>query len=146
MDMGNKLASLRKQKGLSQLELAEAMNVSRQAVSMWESGATIPSIDNLVLLGRLYEVSVDEILGTAPAKQDSEKAENRAEKKPLRRLLIAAALALAALIIAVSAYLLGRSLAGEPSAGAEGEIIDASDMKRREIPDFEDIGVVPWVE
>lgn len=64
--MPEKLAELRRQKGLSQIELAEAMSVSRQAVSMWESGATIPSIDNLILLSRLYGVSVDEILGALP--------------------------------------------------------------------------------
>ena len=60
--MPEKLAELRRQKGLSQIELAEAMSVSRQAVSMWESGATIPSIDNLILLSRLYGVPMEALL------------------------------------------------------------------------------------
>lgn len=57
-----KLVSLRKQKGLTQMELAEKLNVSRQAISRWEVGAAIPSTDNLKVLGDLYEVPVDYLL------------------------------------------------------------------------------------
>ena len=142
MDMGTKLASLRRQKGLSQLELAEALNVSRQAVSMWESGATIPSIDNLILLGRLYEVSVDELLGISPAKKDAEaKAEEHAEKKKTRsRLLIAAVLVLAALVIAVSAYFLGR---GESDAEVI-QLYSMEDLEEEEASELEGLETLPW--
>lgn len=57
-----KLVSLRKQKGLTQVELAEKLNVSRQAISRWEVGAAVPSTDNLKVLGDLYEVPVDYLL------------------------------------------------------------------------------------
>lgn len=57
-----KLVSLRKQKGLTQMEMAEKLNVSRQAISRWEVGAAIPSTDNLKVLGKLYEVPVDYFL------------------------------------------------------------------------------------
>ena len=57
-----KLVSLRKHKGLTQMELAEKLNVSRQAISRWEVGAAIPSTDNLKVLGKLYEVPVDYFL------------------------------------------------------------------------------------
>lgn len=57
-----KLVSLRKQKGLTQMELAEKLNVSRQAISRWEVGAAVPSTDNLKVLGDLYGVSVDYLL------------------------------------------------------------------------------------
>lgn len=57
-----KLVSLRKQKGLTQMELAEKLNVSRQAISRWEVGAAVPSTDNLRMLGDLYGVSVDYLL------------------------------------------------------------------------------------
>ena len=57
-----KLAFLRKQKGLTQMELAEKLNVSRQAISRWEVGAAVPSTDNLKVLGDLYGVSVDYLL------------------------------------------------------------------------------------
>ena len=50
MKLEEKLVSLRKAKGLSQMKLAEKMNVSRQAISRWETGAAIPSSENLKYL------------------------------------------------------------------------------------------------
>ena len=60
--LSEKLASLRKEKGLTQMDLAEKLNVSRQAISRWEVGAAVPSTDNLRILGELYGVSVDYLL------------------------------------------------------------------------------------
>lgn len=54
MKLEEKLVSLRKAKGLSQMKLAEKMNVSRQAISRWETGAAIPSSENLKYLSDLY--------------------------------------------------------------------------------------------
>lgn len=62
MSLAEKLVYLRKQKGLTQMELAERLNVSRQAISRWEMGAAIPSTDNLKFLGDIYEVPVDYFL------------------------------------------------------------------------------------
>lgn len=62
MKLDEKLVSLRKEKGLSQLQLAEMMNVSRQAISRWEVGTAIPSTENLKYLGKLYGISVDNLL------------------------------------------------------------------------------------
>lgn len=62
MSLAEKLVYLRKQKGLTQMELAEWLNVSRQAISRWEVGAAIPSTDNLKFLGDIYEVPVDYFL------------------------------------------------------------------------------------
>lgn len=62
MKLEEKLVSLRKEKGLSQLKLAEMMNVSRQAISRWEVGAAVPSVDNLNYLGRLYNVPLEYLL------------------------------------------------------------------------------------
>ena len=72
MTLATKLVSLRKQKGLTQMELAEKLNVSRQAISRWEVGAAVPSTDNLKILGDLYEVPVDYLL--------NEEIENIAKK------------------------------------------------------------------
>ena len=139
MYMPEKLAELRRQKGLSQIELAEAMSVSRQAVSMWESGATIPSIDNLILLSRLYGVSVDEILGALPPEKTADaSAENQPEGRSIRgRLYIAVALILAALIMSVSAFLIW----GDDS---NAELIHVEDMQEEVIPDIGDLNSVPW--
>lgn len=71
MKLNEKLAELRRAKGLTQQEVAEALDVSRQAISRWEVGATEPSLDNLAFLSRLYGVPLDEFVqkGTGePAK------------------------------------------------------------------------------
>lgn len=59
MKLADKLVCLRKKQGLSQLKLAEIMNVSRQAISRWETGIAVPSAENLKYLGNLYNVSLD---------------------------------------------------------------------------------------
>lgn len=58
MELTEKLISLRRENGLTQLALAEKMEVSRQTISRWESGEAFPSSDNLRRLGELYGVSV----------------------------------------------------------------------------------------
>ena len=66
MELKQKLSRLRKDKGLTQLELAERLNVSRQAVSRWEVGAAVPSLDNLMFLSRLYGVPLDDLVQDGP--------------------------------------------------------------------------------
>ena len=61
--LGNKLLELRKKFGLSQEELAEKLDVSRQAVSKWERGESLPDTDNLITISKLYDVSLDELVG-----------------------------------------------------------------------------------
>lgn len=63
MELKEKLIQLRKNKELTQLELAEMLDVSRQAVSRWENGLSAPSMDNLKQLCDLYGVSLDSLLG-----------------------------------------------------------------------------------
>lgn len=63
MELHEKLIRLRKQKGMSQLELAEALEVSRQAISKWEVGSAVPSTENLRGLSNLYGVSLDYLVG-----------------------------------------------------------------------------------
>ena len=62
MKLRDKLILLRKEKELSQADLAEILNVSRQAISRWEVGTSVPSMDNLSALSRLYNVSVDSLM------------------------------------------------------------------------------------
>jgi len=59
-----KLKELRKKNHYSQEQVAEKLNISRQAISNWETGKAYPDIDNLVMLSELYGASVDEMLGT----------------------------------------------------------------------------------
>lgn len=62
MKMTEKLAFLRREKGLSQLELAERLGVTRQAVSRWETGTAAPTVENLRILSALYGISLDDLL------------------------------------------------------------------------------------
>lgn len=62
MKLSEKIIMLRKQKGLSQEELAECLNVSRQTISRWELDTALPDATNLVQLSKLFEVSTDYLL------------------------------------------------------------------------------------
>ncbi len=64
IEIANRLVNLRKEMGLSQEQLAEKIGVSRQAVSKWERSEASPDTDNIILLARLYNVSLDELLRT----------------------------------------------------------------------------------
>lgn len=59
---GEKLALLRRQKGMTQEELSETLNVSRQSVSRWEMDAAFPETDKLIRLSKLFDCSIDFLL------------------------------------------------------------------------------------
>lgn len=65
MTLNDKIQALRRARGLSQEEAADALNVSRQAVSKWETGQSYPSTENLIALAALFESSADELLELA---------------------------------------------------------------------------------
>lgn len=60
--LANSLKTARVNKGLNQQEVADALGISRQAISKWENNKTYPDIDNLALLSELYEVSLDDLV------------------------------------------------------------------------------------
>ena len=62
MNISDRIQSLRKKKGLSQYDLADEMGVSRQAVSKWENGQSIPDIEKIILLSDYFNVSTDYII------------------------------------------------------------------------------------
>lgn len=69
MNIGNKLYALRKEKNLSQEEVAFQLNVSRQTISKWETNQSIPDLDKIIPLCKLYQIQADELLiGTADKK------------------------------------------------------------------------------
>ena len=68
MSLGTNISRLRAEKRLSQGELADILNVSRQSVSKWETDASVPDLDKLVKLSRVFDVTLDELVtGEAPA-------------------------------------------------------------------------------
>lgn len=76
MILGDKITELRKRNGWSQEELAEKLNLSRQSVSKWENGTSIPDLDRILKLSELFDVSTDYLLREdleepAPAEGDT---------------------------------------------------------------------------
>lgn len=87
MILADKIARLRKKNGWSQEELAEKMNVSRQAVSKWESAQTVPDLEKILMLGNLFGVTTDYLL-----KDEIESEEFTSGEEPaVRRLTLAEA-------------------------------------------------------
>lgn len=77
VEIAQRLAELRREKGYSQEELAERLGLSRQAVSKWERAESSPDTGNLVALARLYGVTVDELLRFDEEIEDDVKFETR---------------------------------------------------------------------
>lgn len=99
MSLATKLVSLRKQKGLTQMALAEKLDVSRQAISRWEVGAAVPSMDNLKVLSELYGVPIDSLMNKEddiPCNQT--RTQERKEKKERKAVYLIAVFALLVLL------------------------------------------------
>lgn len=72
MKFGEKLQKLRKEKGISQEELAHQLNVSRQAVSKWENESGYPEMEKLLMIGNIFQVSMDYLLKEEPTALSNE--------------------------------------------------------------------------
>ena len=83
MIFADKLIQLRKKSGWSQEELAEQMDVSRQSVSKWEGAQSVPDLEKMVRLSRLFGVSTDYLLKDEIEESDGAMVE---EESPLRRV------------------------------------------------------------
>ncbi len=148
MDVPERLAALRKRAGLSQGDVAEQLNVSRQAVSRWETGLAVPSTDNLSRLSKLYGVTLDELLSYSaplpPEKpQEEASAQQPQEEAPAPAPQPAAASAPAhakAIIIALSilCLLLAIGAAFALHQSKEDRSDDALDLSDTEIEIFDD--------
>ena len=86
MEFNVKLQELRKQKGLTQEELAKALFVSRTAVSKWESGRGVPNIESLKAISAFFSVSIDELLSNAELLNIAD-ADSRQKEKRTRDLV-----------------------------------------------------------
>ena len=108
MKLEEKLVLLRKEKGLSQLKLAEMMNVSRQAVSRWEVGSAIPSTDNLKSLGLLYDIPLEYLLqddAILPTRTQGENNKAGKDKKRKQGLILTVIIVVSVLLTIAIFYL-----------------------------------------
>ena len=88
MSLGERIQQLRKTRGLSQEQLADSLNVSRQAISKWETDQSSPEIENILALSSVFSVTTDELLGNdieginrAQVQRSEADTETKAEKK-----------------------------------------------------------------
>lgn len=73
--VGKTISTLRQSRGMTQQQLAAALNVSHQAVSRWENGSALPDIQTMIELTRLFGITVEQLLsGEAPAEPDKKEA------------------------------------------------------------------------
>ena len=78
--LGDNIFKNRKKSSLSQEDLAEKLNVSRQSISLWETNQAMPSVDNLMKLAEIFDVSLDELCNDKkPQKQEELKNESENE-------------------------------------------------------------------
>lgn len=87
MQLGNNIYSLRKEKGLSQEKLAEKISVTRQTISNWELGETYPNPEQLVLLSKALNISIDELVGN-----DFKQSSGKDDAKTLKSIYLSLAL------------------------------------------------------
>lgn len=88
MTLAEKIALLRKQKGWSQEELADKMDISRQSVSKWESGQSVPDLDKIIKISDIFAVSTDYLLKEEGETEDftSVRHEDSSEGDPVRNV------------------------------------------------------------
>ena len=81
MNLGSQLKRFRESKSFSQEDVARKVGVTRQAVYKWESNKSYPDIENLILLSKLYEVTIDELIkGSEDAREElDQKDKNECE-------------------------------------------------------------------
>lgn len=126
MQLGNNIQTLRKKKGLSQEKLAEKINVTRQTISNWELGETAPNPEQLILLSKEFDISIDELVGN-----DAKSANSSGEDKNLKDIYIGLIVlcGVAACVWAFAANrfryeeILGITIAGAVIGGCLGRVI-----------------------
>ena len=77
MSIAERILTLRKSKGMSQEQLAEAMGVSRQAVSKWESEQASPDLDKVITMSEIFGVTTDYLLKGIEPEKEAEKTEEK---------------------------------------------------------------------
>lgn len=106
MEVGNRIREQREAKGISQDELAQKVFVSRQTVSNWERGKTLPDVQSLLLLSNLFDVSVDTLV-----RGDEETMAKEIENYELERYKIKVSVGLSVALIVLGAVMLSIMVA-----------------------------------
>lgn len=140
MELSQKLKELRKKQGLTQLELAERLFVSRQAISGWEAGTSRPSTENLQSLSRLFNIPLETLLDDTAEEQAKEEGKGQGLGKDRRYKAIVMVIVLLAILL-TTAVLAHRRTAQEKTgvmtfSEMECEDIDLAGAKSVPIEGF----------
>ena len=127
MEFHEKLQELRKSRGLTQEELAEALYVSRTAISKWESGRGYPSIDSLKEISKYFSVTIDDLLSGEALISIAER-ENKTNLQNLFDLLFGMVDLLSVLLIVLPLY--PRTAGGYVYSVNLFEYTETSEMNR----------------
>lgn len=107
MNFGENLQKLRKEKNISQEQLAEELHVSRQTIGKWENGVTYPETECLIQISDFFEVSIDTLLkGTVTEQQSKSSAGIALRNRRIRT------------VIAIILFIMSPLYPGEPGAGS----------------------------
>lgn len=80
MTLGQKIFELRNKQKMSQGDLAEKLNVSRQSISKWETDASVPELDKLIMLSDLFSITIDELVRDELPEKIADEAKKSTEK------------------------------------------------------------------
>lgn len=116
MTVGERLLELRKKKGLSQEEVANILNVSRQTISKWETDSSTPDFDKIVPICELYEISANELLNTNEDKSNQSTnnsvLNNNTKNNSARNIAISVALYIISVVFLIGFSTSGKSILG----------------------------------
>lgn len=151
MELHEKLSFLRRKKGLTQAKLAKQIKIARQTVSRWETGASIPTAENLKYLCRFYGVPADYLFGNEaeePAKEEkapeaekpakgeeppeAEKTAALAEARKWKRRTLALCAVIALVLFFLGAYSIGYSV-GKVDGSRETFHVSLGDIEGEEV-------------
>lgn len=141
MELKDKLIQLRKDKRMTQADLAEALNISRQAVSRWETGDALPSTENLIELSKLYGVSVDAILDNDSIEEKATEKDVREEPTEQSKRWQNKKLAVVALVIVIITAVVGAAIG--ITKAQEQDRIKFEEMTEESSPDISGMDTIP---
>ena len=138
MKLYERLYELRRKAGITQSDAAEALDVSRQTISKWETGIAAPGRDKLLTISKLYGVSLDDLLeNPAPPVTEQETHEKKGNTMTLLK-------ASAAAIVIMAAILIGVAVAYHNELANEGEVVEVEAGETTDINDIGDIEIIEW--
>ena len=126
--LGDNIRKYRKENNISQEELAEKLGVTRQSISLWENNQTQPSLENIVALSKIFNVTTDNLLATSEVLKEADITKtNPIEKKPItRKTIILTVIVTVALVIILGLFfvlkpLFNKSFSEDSNAIASAE-------------------------